>query len=536
MSRPGVRFLPSPPAAVLVALLALGACAGYRPMPVDTGGQVFDYGLDQIGDLYIRPVSSRKLALSALARLSRLDDKFKLTELPASDNNPQIDLGYAGNDVAVYPEPVGEDAHQWGALIGRILADAKAASPALGADSAQDIDKALFDGITGMLDRYSRYASADVAGDQRAAREGCGAIGITLDTSTEAFRISAVAPDEPAALAGVLPEDRIVAVDGIATAGRPETEVIHQLRGPVDSAVEITVSRSDPAQERTFRLQRKHIVPPTVTASLEGGIAVYRIGSFNRDTTKQLAEDLRAAQAKPGLRGVVLDLRDNPGGLLDQAVSLAELFVAKGPIASTIGRHPASHQFFAATGNSVAASVPLAVLINGGSASSSEIVAAALQDLGRAIVIGTASYGKGTVQTVLHLPNEAELTLTWALLATPSGYLLQQHGVVPTVCTSDLKDDDPSLQTALRRVAAVAPPSRPRAALDDAAWSRLRQTCPPRPGDNPIDLKLATRVLVDPALYAQAVQAIAAAKLAAAPAALALTAAAGSLSSNATAH
>src|SRR5205814_341463 len=115
------------------------------------------------------------------------------------------------------------------------------------------------------------------------------------------------------------------------------------------------------------------------------------------------------------------------------------LFIHDGPIASTVGRHPASHQYFAASGHSVASQVPIVVLINGGSASSSEIVAAALQDSGRAVVIGSSSYGKGTVQTVLRLPNDGELTLTWARLVTPAGYYLQTHGVVPTLCTSDLE-------------------------------------------------------------------------------------------------
>lgn len=230
----------------------------------------------------------------------------------------------------------------------------------------------------------------------------------------------------------------------------------------------------------------------------------------------------------PRLRGIVLDLRSNPGGLLDQAVSLSDVFIAQGPIVSTVGRHPASRQFFEASGDSVAPQIPMIVLINGGSASSSEIVAAALQDVGRAVVVGSASYGKGTVQTVLRLPNDGELTLTWAQLVTPSGYHLNEHGVVPTLCTSDLGDDDHSVQIALQRVNAVPPLApvtpRPRASLDESAWSQLRRTCPARQGDHEVDLKVAKRLLADPVLYSQAVHAIAAAtpNLAAVPVAAAL--------------
>jgi carboxyl-terminal processing protease len=151
--------------------------------------------------------------------------------------------------------------------------------------------------------------------------------------------------------------------------------------------------------------------------------------------------------------------------------------------------------------------LPVVVLINGGSASSSEIVAAALQDVGRAVVVGSASYGKGTVQTVLRLPNDGELTLTWAQLVAPSGYMLNEHGVVPTLCTSDLRDDSPSLQIALQRASSSAVALRPRASLDENAWLQLRRSCPARQGDHEIDLKVAKRLLADPALYTQAVHA-----------------------------
>jgi len=159
------------------------------------------------------------------------------------------------------------------------------------------------------------------------------------------------------------------------------------------------------------------------------------------------------------------------------------------------------------------------VLINGASASSSEIVAAALQDVGRAVIVGSASYGKGTVQTVLRLPNDGELTLTWAQLVTPSGYLLHEHGVIPTLCTSDLGDDDNSVQIALQRTNAVgSAAARPRASLDEGAWSQLRRSCPARQGDREIDIKVAKRLLADPTLFSQAVHALSAApKLAAAP-------------------
>jgi carboxyl-terminal processing protease len=200
------------------------------------------------------------------------------------------------------------------------------------------------------------------------------------------------------------------------------------------------------------------IVIPSVSMSRVGDAAVFRVSSFNHNTTQQLLQHLDAARARAPsrLRGIVLDLRGDAGGLLDQAVSLADIFIHGGPIAATTGRHPASRQLFEASGDGPVADMPIVVLINGGSASASEIVAAALQDAGRAVVVGSSSFGKGTVQTVAPLPNGGELTLTWAVLLAPSGYPLNRHGVVPTLCTSDLGDDGEALRIAMGRAGSAS--------------------------------------------------------------------------------
>ena len=528
----------------LVLLAGLAACAERQALPNDPTGRLFARGLDEITDLYIAPVSSRQLVLGGAARLSRLDDKFSISETPGPDKTYLV-LSYAGNEVAGYPIPSHDDPHDWGALLGQLVASAKAASPRVAALPEDQIDKTLFDGITAGLDRFSRYSSPDVARDQRAARDGFGGIGVTLDIAKEEFRITAVTPRSPAELAGIKPDDRLVAVDKVPTAGRSHGDVVHALRGPILSTVEITVYRPSLAQNRTFRLQRELVILPTVTVSRDGGIAVFQVASFNQNTTQQVVEALNNLKREmgPQLRGIVLDLRSDPGGLLDQAVSLVDVFIPNGPIVATVGRHPASRQFFEASGDSIAPQIPVVVLVNGGSASASEIVAAALQDAGRAVVVGSASYGKGTVQTVLRLPNDGELTLTWAQLVAPSGYLLHEHGVVPTLCTSDLGDDDRFVQIAIQR-AAVSPAAAPaatraRASLDENAWSQLRRSCPARPGDREIDVKVAKRLLADPVLYGQAVHAIGAIpSVAAVPAAAApptvpaLTAASPALSSS----
>ncbi len=499
-------------AGLLLLVVALAACAGQEQVPPQAGGSLFARGFDKIDRLYLEPVSNHHVALAGAKRLSRLDDRVAIADAFGDREASTLTISYDGRDIAFDALPRGNDADQWGALLAKVIATAKQASPKLAALPAEKIDKAVFDGMTLALDRFSRYSAPGMAREQRAERDGFGGVGVTLDTNDRELRIAAVSPLSPAARAGIKPEDQIVAINGIATKGCTHDDAIHQLRGPIGSAVALRIVSPGEMAARDLRLQRALVTMPTVSMSLDGNIAVFQISSFNRTTAHRLAEDLAKAEQQTGggLAGVVLDLRGNPGGLLDQAVKLAELFIPNGPIVSTVGRNPASYQYFPASGHAAAPRVPIAVLINGGSASASEIVAAALQDTGRAVVIGSASFGKGTVQTVLRLPNNGDLILTWARLVTPSGYLLQHHGVVPTLCTARLPEGGGSLPTQLQQAAAVtlAGTSRPRAGLDERGWTQLRQLCPPLRTRPQVDLKLAERLLADPKLYSEALHAL----------------------------
>ena len=492
--------------------LALAACTGDTQFSADPGGGLFTRGLDGIAELYIEPMTSRRIALSGAAQLSRLDNRFAVTDSSKSGFGDLLSLRYDDRDIASFAEPTANDSRGWGHLLAASVAAARRASPRLAALPQETIETAVFDGMTGPLDSFSHYSPPAAARDQRAARNGFGGVGIMLDRVDPGFRVTEVTPHSAADQAGIRPPDEIVAIDGIATVGSRPDEVIRRLRGPVGSAVAVTIRRPGTAEPSDFRLLRGFVIAPSATMSRDGDIAVFRIVGFNHRTAQQIAAELMAAERQAGgrLAGAVLDLRGNPGGVLDQAVSLADLFIHDGPIVSTIGRHPASRQYFAATGDGIAPLLPLVVLIDGASASAAEIVAAALQDAGRAVIIGSSSYGKGTVQSVLPLPNDGELVLTWARLVSPSGYLLQAHGVVPTVCTADLADDPGGLETGRQRLAvtssAGARAGRPRAALDERGWAELRQACPPRRTRPAIDLLLAEALLADPKLYASALR------------------------------
>jgi carboxyl-terminal processing protease len=498
-------------AATLAGLLALASCGGTGPASTTAqtpDDRLFEYTFHQIDSLYIRPVSGQALIAAAVGHLNALDPVFAAAPGPGIGSQASLVIAYEGKTVGSYATPDTNDPAEMTAFLDRILALARSVSPRIAADTDEVVDHAVFNGITAALDRFSRYSPPELARDLRDQRNGFGGIGITLDSSNDEFRITQVDPRGPADRAGIRAGDRVSAIDGTQTANHSRAWVVQHLRGTIGTPIMIAVARGPGEQIHDFHLQRERVIRPSVTIAHDGGVAIFRIAIFNQSTTEQIASALRAGGDH--ITGVILDVRGNPGGLLEQAVSLAELFVQDGPIIATVGRHPASHQYFAASGHAIAPRVPIVVLVNGGSASASEIVAAALQDLGRAVIVGSSSYGKGTVQTVMRLPNDGELTLTWARLITPSGYLLQDHGVVPTICTGDLAGNAGALDTALQR--AKQPPASPqRARLDEPGWRALRRACPVDHESPPVDVAVAERMLGDPALYASALRALPAA-------------------------
>ena len=471
-------------------------------MPIAGGAPFIAQILGDIGTYYLEPVSIGRVAMAGAAWLGGFDNRLAVREV---GRGGAVALTYDNRALASYPAPAETDSSGWAATIETIIAAARRASPRIAALPVETVEQTVVNGMTRSLDRFSRYASPDLAQDQRAARNGWGGIGIMVDGAQDIFRVTAVEPHSPADRAGIRPEDQIVAIDGVTTHGCVHHEVIDRLRGPIGSAISVSVVPAGFGQTRELQLQRASVFEPTVSASRDGDVGVIRVHSFNHRTTTRVAESVAELHRAGRLTGIVLDLRSNPGGVLDEAVRLADMFLRRGPIVSVVGRHPASRQYFAASGKATVLDVPMVVLINGGSASASEIVAAALQDAGRAVVVGSSSYGKGTVQTVLRLSNNGELILTWARLMAPSGYLLNRHGVIPTICTADLPDDPAYLATGLTRAAAA---SRARVSLDEQGWAALRQSCPTtrnRPG---LDLVLAKYLLSDSRWYEAALHAL----------------------------
>ena len=304
-------------------------------------------------------------------------------------------------------------------------------------DEAELIEAAI-NGMLTSLDPHSSYLSPDDADDMRVQTRGeFGGLGIEV-TQEEGF-VKVVSPidDTPADAAGIEAGDFITHVDGESVLGLTLSEVVDMMRGPAGSEIVITVARSGVDEPFDVTIVRDVIKLTAVRIHTRGETVVVRVTTFNEQTYPNLEEGLQDAVAELGgmeaVNGFVLDLRNNPGGLLTQAVSVSDAFLDAGEIVSTRGRDAQEGERFNATEGDLAEGKPLIVLINGGSASASEIVAGALQDHRRAIVVGTKSFGKGSVQTLLPLRGDGAMRLTTARYYTPSGRSIQALGVSPDI-------------------------------------------------------------------------------------------------------
>jgi carboxyl-terminal processing protease len=307
----------------------------------------------------------------------------------------------------------------------------------------EDVDpgeliEAAIDGMLTSLDPHSSYLSPDDAAAMQVQTRGeFGGLGIEV-TQEEGF-IKVVSPIDstPAAEAGIEAGDFITHVDGESMLGLTLDEAVEKMRGPVGSEIIITVVREGEKEPFDVSIIRDTIELQAVRSRKEGDTIVLRITTFNDKTTpnliSKLEEEVESLGGMDKVNGFVIDLRNNPGGLLTQAIRVSDAFLEEGEIVSTRGRNPRDGDRFNATPGDLAQGKPIVVLINGGSASASEIVAGALQDHRRAIVVGTKSFGKGSVQTVMPLRGEGAMRLTTARYYTPSGRSIQSLGVSPDI-------------------------------------------------------------------------------------------------------
>jgi carboxyl-terminal processing protease len=335
----------------------------------------------------------------------------------------------------------------------------------------KDLIQSAIDGMLQSLDPHSSYLPPDDFDDMQVQTKGeFGGLGIEVTQENGFVKVVTPMDDTPADRAGVLPGDLITHVDGESVMGLTLNDAVDLMRGPVGSEITITIAREGDAEPFDVTITRETITIAAVRSRLEDDAVVMRLTTFNEQTFEsmenQLREQVEAAGGIENVAGFVLDLRNNPGGLLNQAISVADAFLESGEIVSTRGRDPEDSERYNASAGDLAEGKPMVVVINGGSASASEIVAGALQDHHRAIVVGTQSFGKGSVQTIMPVQGEGAMRLTTARYYTPSGRSIQALGVAPDIIVEQREPEADA--------AAAASPEAEGETPERAAAERLR--------------------------------------------------------------
>lgn len=300
-------------------------------------------------------------------------------------------------------------------------------------------------GMLNGLDPHSTYLRDE--GVENLTEDTTGRFGgLGMEVMMEDGFVKVVAPidDTPAAEAGIQSGDIIIRINGSTLSGNNLNDATHRMRGEPGTAITITVLRETEPEPIEFKLVRAVVNLSSVRRiSLSNEIGYLRVSQFQLNTAENFRKQLKMLRDKEGFSGLIIDLRNNPGGLLNSAISIADAFIKEGVLVSTRGRREQNSQEFNATANDMLSGKPIVVLINGGSASASEIVAGALQDHGRAIIVGTESFGKGSVQTVMEIDETQAIKLTTARYYTPNGRSIQAAGIVPDVIVESRQFKEP---------------------------------------------------------------------------------------------
>ncbi len=478
----------------------VGAEPGFNP---SLAAEVTAAALAFMAPRTLEPVPVSQLTVWGLRGLTALDPR-----LTAELRDNSLRLSQADRVLFAEPPPEDENPVAWAAAFVTLSSVAWTASPGVRHAGTIGILQSFFDEMFNHLDPYSRYVPPGAAAEDREMRSGTAGLGLTLAVRGGVVTVVEAIADGPGALAGLRPGDRILSVDDQPTRGRDAVTVGGWIAGPDDTSVFVAWRGRD-GRTRSAEMTRAMVPPETVFGQTVNDMLLIRVTGFNRRTGERVAHEVeQAVTATRPPAGVVLDLRGNRGGLLREAVAAASALLPPGVVAVTAGRDPQATRVWRTDTGEIAGGLPLVVLVDGRSASAAEVLAAALSDRGRAVVVGSATLGKGLVQTIDPLPDGGELFLTWSRILAPGGWPIQGLGVLPQVCTSlgqdvlsrqlaALADGVQPMQDAIDRHRAARAPLTPVQVL------ALRSACPAAEGRD-ADLAAARTVIANPAVYAAA--------------------------------
>lgn len=451
----------------------------------------------------VDPVPMSQLTVWGLQSLTALDQAMRVG---LTDSRLQLTRG--NRTILEAPLPRNADPAQWAKLAVSVTAAGFPLSQPMRRAGTQGLMQAFFEQMFIRLDPYSRYVPPVEAGEDRARRAGQASLGMEVQSRGVWIEVRSVVRDSPAAIAGIHPGDILVSVDGQQTKDQ-DTDTIEALLSGDEGSI-VTVSwRGRDGRSRELRLAREMVPPETVFAQRIADVLLVKITGFSASTALHLAQSVQDAMAEPHpVSGIILDMRDNRGGLLRQAVTAADTFLSSGLVATTIGRDPEAMNIWRSTEGELAENVPLIILVDGRSASAAEIMAAALADRGRAVVVGSETVGKGMVQTIDPMPDGGELFVTWSQTLAPLGWPIQGLGLLPQVCTSLGRD------ALNRQLAALSTGFQPMAeSIKRARAARLpmsasevleiRAACPAAEA-RAADIDAARLLISNPAAYAAA--------------------------------
>jgi carboxyl-terminal processing protease len=463
--------------------------------------EAFDFMLPRT----LEAVTAGQLAMWGLGGLTSIDPA-----LSTIVRDPNLLLLVHGR-LALEVTAQGQDASgSWARAAAAIVGAAYASSPAMRQAGQAAITKTLFDEMLAHIDPYSRYIPPLEAANDRDRRVGHAGIGVTLTQHGRIVAVRDVVIGGPAALAGMGPGDVIQWVDGHTALNRNEKAVESLLDGPEGTELRMGwISRDGSSKGAT--LTRVMTPPETVFPRREGDVEIVQITGFSQTTDDHVIQVIHDSLRGPRpVTGIILDLRGNRGGLLRSSVATANTFLPAGVVVRSSGRAPETTRIWMSGGGEIAKTERIVVLVDGGTASAAEILAAALADRGRAVVMGSSTFGKGVVQTIDPLPDGGELFLTWSRILAPRGWPIQSLGVMPQVCTS-LGDEAVRRQLAAlaagswQMEAAVKAHRAARAPLTPDQIVSIRERCPaadPREDD----VTFAKALLDSPSSYAAALQ------------------------------
>ena len=309
-------------------------------------------------------------------------------------------------------------------------------------DQSEGMDSAI-NGLLQSLDPYSSYMSPEIFQEMQTETSGeFGGLGIEVSMEAGVVKVITPIDDTPASKAGIKAGDYIVKIDNIQVQGKSLSEAVDLMRGLVGTDIELTVRRRGVKKALTFNITREIIEVQSVKSDLlENNIGYIRLTSFNDNSSNQIKKKIKKLKENKNLKAFILDLRNNPGGLLSQAIKISDFFLENGEIVSTKSRKKSENRKWFAKKGDITKGMTLVVMINYGSASASEIVAGALKDHKRAIILGENSYGKGSVQSIIPLKNKGAIRLTVAKYYLPSGKSISEVGVKPDIEVNEEGDD-----------------------------------------------------------------------------------------------